>query len=79
MNDGRKDDQGKPRLDLIPPQAILDIGKVLSYGAEKYGANNWRKVSDGKSRYYAAALRHLLAWYSGEDLDLLSLFKFKDK
>jgi hypothetical protein len=69
MNDGRKDDQGKPRLDLIPPKALIDLGKVLAYGAEKYGDDNWRKVKDGENRYYAAALRHLLAWRSGEMLD----------
>jgi hypothetical protein len=42
---------------------------VLTYGAAKYGAENWRKVQDGRNRYYAAALRHLLAWREGELTD----------
>jgi hypothetical protein len=69
MNDGRKDDQDKPRLELIPPKALLELGEVLGHGARKYGEDNWRKVENGPSRYYAAALRHLLAWRAGEKLD----------
>jgi hypothetical protein len=39
---GKKFDQGKIRLDLIPPQTIIDVGQVLTYGASKYGPENWR-------------------------------------
>ena len=37
---GLKYDEGKPMLDLIPPEAIIAIGKVMTYGAMKYGPNN---------------------------------------
>lgn len=40
--EGRKDDGGKNRLDLIPPEVILALGQVMTYGAGKYGANNWQ-------------------------------------
>lgn len=30
---GLKYDDGKPMLDLIPPEAIMAIGKVMTYGA----------------------------------------------
>lgn len=40
--DGLKYDDGKPRLDLIPPDAVMAIGYVMTYGAQKYGANNWQ-------------------------------------
>lgn len=33
------------RLDLVDPKAILDISKVLKEGADKYGENNWKKIS----------------------------------
>ena len=33
------------------------------------GAENWRHVQDGQTRYYDAALRHLTAWRDGEFLD----------
>lgn len=32
------------RLDLIPPSAILEIGKILNKGAAKYGVDNWRGI-----------------------------------
>lgn len=64
---GRKNDAGKPRLDLLPPRAILAIGEVMTYGAAKYGANNWQGVEP--ERYIAALLRHLLAYMDGQERD----------
>jgi hypothetical protein len=66
--EGTKHDKYKPRLDLIPVSAQLEEAEVLAFGAEKYGEHNWRKGM-AWSRPYAAALRHLLAWGEGEDLD----------
>lgn len=66
---GKKDDEGKIRLELIEPSFIEEVGQVLTFGANKYGANNWQKVENAKDRYYAAALRHLLAWRKGESTD----------
>lgn len=66
---GRKDDQGKNRLDLIEPEFIEGVGKVLTFGAEKYEENSWQKVENAENRYYAAAMRHLLAWRKGEKID----------
>lgn len=65
---GKKFDVGKPKLSLIPPAALVEIGKVLTLGAEKYAPGNWRKVRPW-SRYSDAALRHLYAWLAGEDQD----------
>ncbi|WP_175869585.1 dATP/dGTP diphosphohydrolase domain-containing protein [Bartonella gabonensis] len=67
-NAAHKYDDSKPRLDLIPPFALFEIGRVLDFGANKYGANNWRKGMDW-SRFHGAALRHLLAWFGGENKD----------
>jgi len=36
---GKKFDEGKLRMDLIPPAAIYGLAKVLTYGSEKYGQN----------------------------------------
>lgn len=66
---GRKDDQDKNRLDLIEPEFIEGVGKVLTFGAEKYEENSWQKVDNAENRYYAAAMRHLLAWRRGEKID----------
>jgi len=64
----RKADQSKPRVELLPGRVLADIAEVLTFGAEKYEDNNWRKGFDW-SRMYGAALRHLLAWSEGEDID----------
>ena len=69
---GRKDDQCKNRLDLIEPEFIEGVGQVLTFGAKKYEPNSWQKVEDAENRYYAAALRHLLAWRRGEVNDIES-------
>jgi len=64
-----KFDHDKVKLDLIPIGPMMEIGKVLTYGAKKYKANSWQTVNDGINRYYAALLRHLFAWRSGESID----------
>lgn len=66
---GRKDDAGKPMMDLLPPAAIVEVAKVLTYGASKYGPYNWKHVPELDSRYHAAALRHIFAWAAGEKYD----------
>jgi hypothetical protein len=38
-------------------------------GAAKYGRHNYRVAGVRASVYYDAALRHLMAWWEGEDLD----------
>lgn len=70
MNDSnfKKQDAGKARFGLVPPNAHRVIAEVLTYGAEKYGANNWCSGAV-YSRYVDALERHLNAWKSGEDLD----------
>ena len=39
--EGLKHDQGKLRFDLIPPEALIELAKVLTYGASKYNDRNW--------------------------------------
>jgi hypothetical protein len=66
---GRKDDGGKPRMELLPFSALVEVAKVLTYGAAKYGPDNWRSVPDAKNRYTGALMRHLAAWREGESID----------
>ena len=63
-----KFDGEKTRMDLLDPCAIEQLAQVLTFGASKYAAHNWRK-GISKSRLLAAALRHLFAYLSGEDKD----------
>jgi len=55
-------------MDLIPPEAIWALAEVLTYGAAKYEDRNWEKGM-AWSRPYAALMRHMLAWWGGEDKD----------
>lgn len=57
-----------PSLSVIPSTAILELGKAFNNGASKYGAFNWREGKISSSVYMDAAMRHLLAWYDGEEL-----------
>lgn len=69
VSKGEKFDYGKPRVDLLPPRALLAVGSVLGFGAEKYGKDNWKEVENLDSRYNAAGLRHQLQHMAGERLD----------
>lgn len=64
---GRKDDNGKRRVDLLPFAALEQVADILAFGAAKYGENNWRGVK--RARYLAAALRHLFTYAQGEETD----------
>ena len=59
----------KPSLHLIPPAAEIFESKVMELGARKYGAFNWRSCKVKASIYIAAARRHLLQWFDGQDDD----------
>jgi hypothetical protein len=63
-----KADGGKARVDLLPVGPLLDEARVLGFGATNYADNNWR-LGFAWSRIYGAALRHLFAWWGGEDDD----------
>lgn len=63
---GTKCDAQKPAFDLIPPQAELELARVLEFGARKYSPDNWRRVPNLRQRYTAAALRHINALRRGE-------------
>ena len=67
--EGFKADAHKPRWDLLPWGPVEDIVRVLTLGAQKYADNNWQKVPDARRRYFAAAQRHMVAWWQGEEFD----------
>jgi hypothetical protein len=65
---GRKFDGDKLRWDLLPWREVEQVVKVLTFGLRKYDADNWKQV-EPKTRYVAAAFRHLCAWIKGEKPD----------
>ena len=63
-----KHDQEKPRMDLLDTSYLVGTADVLTFGAQKCAAHNWRQGIH-VSRLTAAAMRHLTAFNDGEDLD----------
>lgn len=56
------------RLDLIPPEFLLLLGRVYGMGAAKYSDHNYLKGFEW-SKSYAALQRHVLAFWGGEEID----------
>jgi hypothetical protein len=65
---GHKCDQNKPRYDLVPPEALDALARVLTLGAAKYTDRNW-EAGMAWGRPFAACMRHLWAWWGGESRD----------
>jgi hypothetical protein len=66
--EGRKDDDGKARYDLIPGDALHEVAKLYGLGAVKYADRDWEQGMRW-GRIFAAMMRHAWAWWRGEKLD----------
>lgn len=63
-----KHDDKKLRMELVPMTFVVEVAEVMTHGATKYDANNWRKGLPWM-RTFGALLRHLSAWSLGETFD----------
>ena len=61
--------EAKPKMSHTPTESIRLLGQVHSMGAAKYGAFNWREKTVSSTVYYDAAMRHLMAYFDGQDID----------
>jgi hypothetical protein len=59
----------KAPLSTVPGNVLAEIGVAMLEGASKYGRHNYRSAGVRASVYYDAAMRHLIAWWEGEDTD----------
>lgn len=66
--EGRKDDGGKLPYDLIAPEFLAETARALQYGSIKYEPHNWARGM-AWSRCFSALMRHLWAWWGGEQKD----------
>lgn len=73
---GLKDSNPKDALGIkkvpfsaVPANVVAEIAVGMAEGALKYGRHNYRVIGVRSSVYYDAALRHLMAWWEGEDID----------
>jgi hypothetical protein len=71
---GGKKGQKEIRLDLLPVDTLWELARHYGRNTVKYEARNWERGS-AWSLSYAALLRHLFAWWAGEDLDPMSAHK----
>ncbi len=68
MITGGEKGQKLARFDLVPIGPLTALAEHFGKGAEKYDDRNWEKGVDW-SLSYAALMRHITAWWGGEDLD----------
>ncbi len=71
---GAKLDHNKNRLGLVLngfAHALVEVGKVGTYGANKYSPNGWKEVPNGIDRYTDAMLRHQFLEVTEGDFDVL--------
>ena len=66
--EGIKHDFGKLRFDLFPMIPLLELAKLFTIGAEKYGMINWEKGMKF-GRLFAAMMMHAIKWWAGEIYD----------
>lgn len=59
----------KVSLSVIPANVLLETAVALTEGALKYRRHNYRVIGVHASVYYDAAMRHLMSWWEGQDID----------
>jgi len=59
----------KAPLSTVPSGVLMELGVAMLEGARKYGRHNWRVSGVRGSVYYDAVMRHMMAWWEGEDID----------
>src|SRR3990167_8769307 len=69
----KHDGQKEIRPELLAPEFLTGIAKVLAFGANKYSVGNWANGMEW-SRIYGALQRHIIAWAGGENSDSESGF-----
>jgi hypothetical protein len=60
--------EGKPELSQIDLNYLTDCARVLSFGEQKYGRDNWKKGFP-MSKLLDSLLRHVSALQRGEFID----------
>jgi len=65
---GVKFDTDKLPMHLLPPELLAGTAAVLDFGARKYTPRNWELGMEWH-RPYSALMRHMWAWWGGEDFD----------
>lgn len=59
----------KAPMSTVSAPVMAEVGVAMLEGACKYGRHNYRAVGVQSAVYYDATMRHLMAWWEGEDVD----------
>lgn len=70
-DDNPKTEAGNKKVpfSVIPCPVLAELAIAMYEGARKYGRHNYRSTTIHTSTYYDATMRHLMAWWEGEDFD----------
>jgi hypothetical protein len=59
----------KAPMSCLSAPVLMEMGLGMFEGARKYGRHNYRVAGVRGSVYYDAAMRHLMDWWEGTDID----------
>lgn len=59
----------KVPMSTISGPVLMEVGLAMLEGARKYGRHNYRVAGARSSVYYDAAMRHLMDYWEGTDVD----------
>jgi hypothetical protein len=59
----------KAPLSYVSMPVFFEVGLGMLEGGLKYGRHNYRAIGVRASVYFDATMRHLAAWWEGEDFD----------
>lgn len=59
----------KSPLSTLSMPVAYEVANGMLEGACKYGRHNYRRIGVRSSVYYDATMRHLAAWWEGQDID----------
>lgn len=68
--DGFRNDKGKVRMDLLPPEVLFGAAEVLTIACEsgEYPERNWEQGMRW-GRVFGSLMRHAWAFWRGEERD----------
>lgn len=59
----------KVPMSCVSAPVVMEMALGMMEGARKYGRHNYRIAGVRASVYYDATMRHLMAWWEGQDID----------
>lgn len=59
----------KSPMSTLSMPVAYEVAAGMLEGACKYGRHNYREIGVRASVYYDATMRHLAAWWEGQDID----------